>query len=137
MAILDAGAIIAAIRSAQPIRKVEVPEWGGEVYVAGFTLTNREWYLARVRAIDGDPDRAATLAQETLARQLVNESGTPIFDSKEAPMLGAMTPKTAGMLFATVLELSGLARDAVQDAEKNSASDPSSASSSASLSASG
>lgn len=136
MAILNAGEILAAIRKARPIRVVDVPEWGGEVYVSGFSATDREWYLARVRAIGGDADRAASLAGDVLARMLVSESGDPIFDAKEAAMLGAMSPLTAGMLFKTVLELSGLAPNAVTDAEKNSASDPSSASSSPSPSGS-
>ncbi|MFF9146319.1 hypothetical protein ACF1BN_15810 [Streptomyces sp. NPDC014861] len=103
---------------------VPVPEWGGEVRIAGMSGTQRNSYQTSLIhfAPNGKPagvnmdDRDARL----LARCLVDEDGEPLFTLKDVATLGAKNGAVLERLAVVARRLSGLGDRAVEEAEGNS-----------------
>lgn len=110
-----------------PVEKVDVPEWGGHVYVRGLTGAERDAYESEiVRARDGgdgDDDVEVNLENiraRLLVRCLVDEAGERLFTEADVEALGAKSGSAVQRCWERARQLSGITRRDVDELEKNS-----------------
>jgi hypothetical protein len=126
------------ILAADDIRRelVEVPEWGGSVWVRGMTGRERDDYEAGAFTIKPDPQggRPEVVPSEDGVRArlvafcCVDEAGQRIFSEEDAKVLGQKSAAALERVFDVGRRLSGVGADALQDAEGNSDGGPSASS---------
>lgn len=116
--ILNASAILSA--DDLPRELVEVPEWGGSVYVRTMTAGERDRFEAehRRRGESGDAyeDIRARLAVSTVC----DESGALLFTPADVPAISRKSAKALDRIFAAAQRLNGLSSQDVEDLRKNS-----------------
>lgn len=114
-----------AILSAQDLRRelVTVPEWGGDVYVRGFTAAEREEVEMRsMQMVDvatgqiKDARQMAGLKAWIVARCVVDSDNVRIFSDSDIEALQGKNAEVIGRLADKAGELSSLD---VEEAEKN------------------
>lgn len=94
------------IMSAQDfeIRKVDVPEWGGEVNLRGLSSADRDNFEAEV-GVDQD---MKNLRARLVVKAIVDDDGKRIFGDKEAALLGQKSADVIVRLFEVVREMNGM-----------------------------
>jgi len=103
------------------IVSVDVPEWGGAVYVRGLRGRERDQYEEsllderRAKGVSYDNARA-----KLLVRCIVDEHGERLFRDDDADALGAKSAVVLDRLFAIASRLSGLSPGDVQELLGNS-----------------
>ena len=105
------------------VERVEMPAWGGEVYV-------REWTGAERDALEAqmlDPTTESVHLFNVLNRRaaiaalsICNESGARLFTDADVPLLGSLSAEALDVIVKAALTLNGMTGSAVDDAEKNS-----------------
>ncbi|MGW2985463.1 hypothetical protein [Streptomyces goshikiensis] len=106
---------------------IEVPEWGGEVRLLALSGTERDAYEASMVRV-GTTGKVAGVnlldaSARLLAKCLVGEDFERLYTDKEVAALGARNGKVVKRLYARAQKISGLGKDAVEDAAGNSAPD--------------
>ena len=92
-----------------PIELVEVPEWGGSVYVRGMNLEE-------MLSLAGSEDKPLIdQATEAIVSCVVDENSEPIFRSEDIPALRRKSSGVIMKLAGKVNELSGLKGDLGKD----------------------
>ena len=121
----------ADIKKVQPVRtkKVKVPEWGGEVFVLGWTGKERDAFEAEHMALP-EKSRAVNLRAKMVARFVVDSKGNPLFGDDDVEWLGNQSAAALERVFLAGMKLAGMTKDDVEELEKNSGSAPSGASTS-------
>ncbi len=120
-----------AILAAQDCKvvAVEVPEWGGTVYVRTISGTERDSFDASLLP---DPDSKrrnfANIRARFVALVLCDEKGVRLCKNEEASALGAKSSLVLNRIWQAGRKLNAMDPDDVDEAEKNSDSDPSAAS---------
>lgn len=113
---------------------VEVPEWGGQVRLVGLSGTERDAYQASLVRVGSQGNvqsvNLADASAKLLARCIVGEDFERLYTDKEIRELGAKNGAVLQGLHKVAQRLSGLGKDAVQDAAGNSEAAPSGASTS-------
>lgn len=104
-------------QDARKWERVEVPEWGGAVYVRVMTANERDiisdMFKKSMRGY------RATLAAMTLC----DENGIDLFDNatpEEIRLLGEKSGQAIDRIVTVAQRLSGLTEESVKEAEKNS-----------------
>ncbi|WP_447979086.1 hypothetical protein [Candidatus Nitrospira bockiana] len=121
------------------IERVEVPEWGGAVYVRSVSAKGRDaWEGSRYR-LQGD--KVVPVYENTRAKLLVmcvcDEQGKLLFTEADVERLGQKNGAVLDRLFDVAMRLSGMRDKAVEQAAKNSAAVQTDGSSSSSPDTSG
>jgi hypothetical protein len=98
-----------------PKEKVEVPEWGGDVYVRTLTGTERDSFEKQWAGGKVPEHVRAGLVVKTL----VDESGKRIFEDGDVAKLGSKSAMVLDRLFAIAQRLNGLSQKDVEELEKN------------------
>jgi len=94
--------------------KVDVPEWGGEVFIKEFSLKERvEIEQTAKKGKDED------IFYLTLVKGLCDEKGTLLFDEKDIPMLSEKNNKVLHKLFKKCLDVNKISEDSIETSEKN------------------
>lgn len=108
----------AAILAAQdlPHRDVEVAEWGGVVRVRMMTAGEREAFETVMMDQGKKPE---CIRAFLIAKCAIDESGARIFSDDDAAALGEKNAQAADRVFAAIVSLSGMGKDAVEAAKKN------------------
>lgn len=118
------------ILKAQDLKReiVDVPEWGGEVYVRGFTaLEKEEVEIRSMSMVDittgeiRDARQLAGLKAWIVARCVVDSDGVRVFTDGDMDGLQGKNAEVIARLADTAGRLSALGAD-VEQAEKNSVS---------------
>jgi hypothetical protein len=106
----------AAILSAQDLAKelVEVPEWGGSVYVRAMTGAERDAFELSIQG-----QKLENIRARLCAMCMVDESGTRLFGDKEAKELGQKSAAALDRVFAIAQRLNGIGTKDVEALEKN------------------
>jgi hypothetical protein len=99
---------------------VDVPEWGGTVYVRQLSVAESD--MLRQTCSNMTPIMAAANA---IAVSLVDEEGNRLFGDDEMRALEQKNPKAVERIADVVAEINGWMPTSVKDAEKNSQSGPS------------
>lgn len=101
---------------------VSVPEWGGDVLIRELTAAERDEYETRHLKRDPDGQFRFDLKRARLNLVLlcmVNEHGERLFSEDDVESLGGLSSRAIERIFAKAQRLSGIADEAVEDAEKN------------------
>jgi len=97
---------------------VEVPEWGGAVYVSTMTAKERDIFEADVYR--GGKVEMANLRAKLVALTVVDKEGRKLFQYKDAELLGKKSARALDRLFAVAQRINGLTKEDIEDLAKNS-----------------
>ena len=105
---------------------VEVPEWGGSVYVRALTGEERDTYEASVVTQKGKDTQVnmknARAKLVTLAT--VDESGAKIFTQADVAALGKKSAAALSRIFNTAMRLSGISESDLTEMTKEIQASP-------------
>ena len=121
----------ADILSADDIERelVEIPEWGGSVWVYGMTASERDRQeLEAARILQNANDPSAKKAQRANIRAMVaaivcrDENGARIFGSEHIQQLGKRSAKPLDRIYDVARRLSGITDSTDEEEEKENLS---------------
>ena len=101
---------------------VEVPEWGGTVYVRALTGVERDEYEGSRVSVKGKKVELnyKNTRAKLVALCAVDEQGSRLFTEEDVPALGRRNAAALNRVFLVAQRLSALGPEDVEDAEKNS-----------------
>jgi hypothetical protein len=104
------------------IKKVDVPEWGGFVYVKGMTGKERDIFESMVLEKKGSNPKVnlENIRTKLAVMSICDKDGTKIFNDKEINELGDKSGKALDRVFNIASKLSGLSKEDVDELAKNS-----------------
>lgn len=105
-----------------PREAVDVPEWGGAVYVRGLSGTERDRFEASVVQQKGR-DRTLNLSNvraKLCALCIVDEDNKRLFSDMDVQALGGKSAAALSRVFDAAQKLSGLTTEDVEELSKNS-----------------
>ncbi len=107
-----------------PTEEVQVPEWGGSVFIRSMTGTQRDKFEAQfIKARDsGAP---LVLRSKLAVLTVCNEKGELVFTEPDMIELGKKSAKALDRVFGASTRLSGIGEDDVKELEGNSDGAPS------------
>lgn len=110
-----------------PLTEVPVPEWGGIVYLRPLAGWERDqWDLECGKAEIAGAIAPDEFRARLLAKGLVDETGAAIFNKREdVAVLARKNAAVIARLHKKLCLLSGIGKEAQEQAEKNSAPAPS------------
>jgi hypothetical protein len=114
----------------RPTGEVEVPQWGGWVRIQAMSAKQRSMITGTMMAVDGvdvkvRADEIGSVQLRTVAACLIEEDGSPTYQEHEYDSIGEKNAGAIETIYTALQELSGLGKDAIEDAEKNSETTPS------------
>lgn len=86
-----------------PRELVEVPKWGGSVWVRGMTAGERDMFEDKIRT-DGMKNLRALMASMTI----IDENGDRMFSDKEVKVLATKSAEALDLIVEVASKLSGL-----------------------------
>jgi len=101
-----------------PKQEVEIPEWGGSVFVRTMTAGERDAYESSM-LLNGKPN-LANMRAKLVVRTAVDEEGKRLFADADAEALGKKSASAVDKLFGVAQRLNGLTKKDVEELEKNS-----------------
>ncbi len=104
-----------------PREMVEVPEWGGRLWVRSMTGLERDAYEASLLQ-GGEKDQAArmkNLRARLVALTAVNEKGERLFAETDVPALGAKSAKALNRVADASLRMNGIGAADVEELAGN------------------
>jgi len=132
---LDKNSIINAMDLER--QSMEVPEWGGTVFIRGMTGAERAEFdgaitSARSRVTAGSGDKAAfdievhvhKMRIQVCAWCLVDSNGKRLFQDREIAQLGLKSDAALQRIYDKAIAMSGLSPEAEEEAEDFSEPDP-------------
>lgn len=103
-------------------KEVDVPEWGGAVFIKGMTGAERDAFEATNQR-NGEQNLTNVRAR-FLVRCIVNEEGTRIFADQDAAGLGKKSSAAISRLWDAAAELNGTSDEEQAAMEGNSETAP-------------
>jgi len=103
-----------------PLVPVEVPEWGGTVWVKPMTAAGRDAFEVAVSDDNGEVDRKNFRAK-LVVRTAVTPDGVRLFTDDDAKTIGAKNALPVNRVFEVAARASGLTPEDVAGLEGNSA----------------
>jgi len=97
------------------IKKVPVPEWGGDVYVRGLTARERDHFEMSIGAAANLENLRARLVVLTLC----TDDGERLFKDSDAIELGKKNAQVMNRLFDVARQMSGMSDQDVEELEGN------------------
>jgi hypothetical protein len=104
-------------------QKVEMPEWGGCVYVRGLTARERDAFESSIVSVDKNGERkvnARNVRARLVALGVCDEAGQPVFTENDVNGLGKKSALALERLFDTIRHLSGMTDADLAELEGNS-----------------
>lgn len=103
------------------LRKVNVPEWGGEVFVRTLTGQGRDRWEAGLEKSkkNGVFLDSIQLRASLLVHCLVDENGVPLFEVSDVEELSRKSSKPISRLFDIAASMAGFTKQDLEEAEKN------------------
>ncbi len=101
-------------RDDMKLEKVDVPEWGGEVYIRTIMGNERDMLDASYR------DNKVGYRGLFAATVLCDEKGVRLFSDIERMQLGSKNARALDRILEAGMRLNGMTEDAITDVEKNS-----------------
>ena len=96
------------------IESVDVPEWGGTVYVKSLTSRQRDEMERRVTGKEMDNLRALFVVW-----CVCDEKGAPLFDESDLEAISNKSGAATGRIFNKIMELTQFSDDDLEDLTKN------------------
>ncbi len=106
-----------------PVEKVEVPEWGGFLFVRGLTAEERD-HFESIFIDDEGKQKSKKEALKNIRAKLVvlsacDENGKALFAESDIPALAKKSARALNRIFEAGQRLSGLSKADVEDLSKN------------------
>lgn len=103
------------------LQEVEVPEWGGSVYVRGLSGAERDAFEASVVEQRGKIAKVnmVNLRAKLLVLTICDEKGEQLFTHADIEALGQKSAVALQRLFDIASSLSGLSAEDAEDLAKN------------------
>lgn len=98
------------------ITEIDVPEWGGSVYIKPLSVEQRDAFTDLVMNAEGKIDSKG-FQVKMLLFALVNEQGNRIFTNEDEEFLNKKSTKVIDFLFKKVQQLSGMGDNAITEAK--------------------
>ena len=98
-----------------PRELVNVPEWGGDVFVRTMTGTDRDAFEA---SLIGKEGRMENVRARLVSLTLCNEAGERMFDDAEIAALGKKSARALDRVFSVAQRLNGIGTEQVEAAKK-------------------
>ena len=102
-----------------PREKVDVPEWGGAVYVRTMTGAERDKYEAELLATEDKTARLVNIRARLAGLTVCDEAGKRVFADGDIEALGAKSAAALDRIFPVAMRLNGLSATDVEGLEKN------------------
>ena len=117
------------ILQADDIKKesVNIPQWGGEVWVKGLTGAERDAFEISIMEFrEGKKPKMVleNMRAKLCAMTVCDEKGNRIFKDDDVLALGKKSAKALSLIFDKAQELNGLSDEDVEKLSKNSVSAP-------------
>lgn len=115
------------------IQEINIPEWGGTVYVRELTGKERDKLEASVLSTNGNNSKtnAENLRARLVVLAVVDESGNRLFSDEDAKTVGNLGVKGLQRAFIMAQRLSGLSDEEIEELTVKLGEDPSADSGSA------
>lgn len=117
------------------VEKLNVPAWGGDVYVRSLTGTERdEWEqenLVKDPRTKEYSYRLRNIRARLVVKTVCDENGTRIFTDRDADRIGEKNAAVLTKVYEVAARLSGITPEDVEELAKNSGADESAGSTSA------
>lgn len=103
------------------IKKVEIPEWNGFVFVKGMTAKERDCFEASIIRMNGKVRKVdmRDLRAKLVSKSICDEDGKLLFDEKDIKELGEKSASAVQRIFTVAQELSGLTDEDAEELLKN------------------
>lgn len=103
------------------IKKVEIPEWNGFVFVKGMTAKERDDFEASIIRMNGKVRKVdmRDLRAKLVSKSICDEDGKLLFDEKDIKELGEKSASAVQRIFTVAQELSGLTDEDAEELLKN------------------
>jgi len=109
-----------------PYEGLDVPEWAGSVRVRGLTGTERGIWEKTISSMDTSADGAKVDVTFDLSEMrvalctlcMVDDQGARLFENHEVALLGQKSAAAIQRVYDVAARLSGIAKEAVEDAAK-------------------
>jgi len=103
------------------IEKLDVPEWGGHVFIRSMTGTERDEFEAETYVTKGKTVEfnRRNFRARLLVRALCDEKGEALFTLKDIDALGKKSAKALDRCFGAAQKLNGLSAEDVDELTKN------------------
>ena len=116
-----------AILSAKDLKKelIEVPEWGGSIYVRSLTGEERDKFEEEVFKASKNKKNSSLTNMRARMTVLcaVDEDGTRLFEDADIPTLGKKSGAALNRVFAAAQKINGWTEEEVNELAKNSESE--------------
>lgn len=98
--------------------KIEVPEWGGEIYISMMTGTARDEFETGVLEHQKN-GKVGNARARLAAATITDENGTPLFSHEDIEELGKKSAKVLDRIVNEAQKLNKLTASDLEEAEKN------------------
>jgi len=98
--------------------KVEVPEWGGDVFIR--TMSAKEGDDFGASLIEGKKTNLSNVRAKFCALVIVDDKGKTLFSEKDVRALGKKSSRALERIFTAAQKLNGMTPEDVEDMVKNS-----------------
>ena len=99
------------------IEKVDVPEWGGSVFVKGMTGAERDRFEAGIITVTGDDSKInmINIRAKLCAETVCSEEGKKLFSRSDIKELSKKSAAALQRVFDVAQRLSGITDDDVEE----------------------
>lgn len=115
-------------KAAKRIEEVQVPEWGGSVFVRELSAAERDAFETSMVQLDRkgkvQGHNLANVRARLAVFALCDEHGERMFGDGDAEALGELSASALQRVFEVAQRLSGISNEDVEELEKNSVSGP-------------
>lgn len=102
------------------VKELEVPEWGGSVWIREFNGLTRNEFADRFKRAESDQKQLLSLQYDLIASCLCNEDGALLApDKKLAQKLAEKNARVTDRILREIMALNALSSTAIEDAAKN------------------
>lgn len=103
------------------VQEVDVPEWGGTVFVKGMTAKERDKFEASIIIHAGKTQRVNmnNIRAKLCSATICDEQGEPMFTEKDIDALAQKSASAMQRVFAVAQTLSGITEADTEDLLKN------------------
>ena len=99
------------------IELVEVPEWGGDIFVKGMTGSERDLFEAGIISVNSKSEKVdmRDIRAKLCAASVCNEAGKKLFNQADIKALSQKSAVALQRVFKVAQRLSGLTDDDVEE----------------------
>lgn len=104
-----------------PREEVQVPEWGGSVFVRTMTGIERDSFEQSIVDTNGKSKgtNLKNIRAKLCAYTVVDDNGERLFTNEEAGQLGTKSSKALDRIFPVSQKLNGMSNEDVEELAKN------------------